>query len=131
MIMEKSARGASPRTYVYHDPAVRAGSAERWIRYGRFPVWCADCAPDSVLSNPSGIWFHCDVIAREIRRTSSARQAGRPAEGSYISCMSCGRRRGYNTSARWRAVQLMKSHFTEYPAESAYPKTFAFGGGNF
>ena len=111
MIMEKSAGGAMPRTYVYHDPAVRAGSAERWIRYGRFPVWCADCAPDSVLNNLTGIQFHCDVIAREIGRTSSARQISRSAEASYISCMSCSRRKGYNTSAMAAAHRLLRAHF--------------------
>ena len=117
--MEKSAGGAKPRTYVYHDPAVRAGSAERWIRYGRFPVWCADCAPDSVLNNLTGIRFHCDVIAREIGRTSSARQISRSAEASYISCMSCSRRRGYNTSAMAAAHRLLRLALdAEYPIAS-------------
>lgn len=119
MIMEKSAGGAMPRTYVYHDPAVRAGSAERWIRYGRFPVWCADCAPDSVLNNLTGIQFHCDVIAREIGRTSSARQISRSAEASYISCMSCSRRKGYNTSAMAAAHRLLRLALdAEYPIAS-------------
>ena len=111
MIMEKSAGGAMPRTYVYHDPAVRAGSAERWIQYGRFPMWCADCGPDSVLNNLTGIQFHCDVIAHEIGRTSSARQISRSAEASYISCMSCSRRKGYNTSAMAAAHRLLRAHF--------------------
>ena len=118
MIMEKSAGGAKPRTYVYHDPAVRAGSAEKWIRYGRFPVWCADCAPDSVLNNLTGIQFHCDVIAREIGRTSSARQISRSAEASYISCMSCSRRKGYNTSAMAAAHRLLRLTLdAEYPID--------------
>ena len=119
MIMEKSAGGAMPRTYVYHDPAVRAGSAERWIRYGRFPVWCADCGPDSVLNNLTGIQFHCDVIAHEIGRTSSARQISRSAETSYISCMSCSRRKGYNTSAMAAAHRLLRLALdAEYPIAS-------------
>ena len=120
MIMEKSAGGAKPRTYVYHDPAVRAGSAERWIRYGRFPVWCAYCAPDSeFIDNLPGIQFHCDVIAREIGRTSSARQISRSAEASYISCMSCSRRRGYNTSAMAAAHRLLRLALdAEYPIAS-------------
>ena len=101
------------RTRTYHDPAVKAGLQERWCRYGRLPVWCHDRFFDDI----DGGWpvrFHCDMLVRMIAgTTSSARQGGRATEGSYIRCMSCEKRNGYNTSVRWRAARL----FAKYPVE--------------
>lgn len=106
--MKKLMGGAGARTY--HDPAVKAGVTEKWCRYGRLPVWCEDCI-GVVGSGVPDDRFHCDMLVRVIARTSSARQGDRATEGSYCDCMSCERRKGYNTSARWRAARL----FAKYP----------------
>lgn len=86
------------KTQTYHDPAVRNGTTEMWCRYGRLPVWCEAGRGESEEEYPSAI---CDVSARIIARTSSA----------AVGCVTCPRRRGYNTSAMRKVKRVFFQYF--------------------